>query len=100
MLNRLTKKFILKEDLKVDAGASMQALYDIVSSIRVTNKRDTGRLQLAKEHIRSIKRQMRSLNERVNALEEELKVINQQDLDKKIRQEALGPFNFGSGELS
>jgi DNA anti-recombination protein RmuC len=77
VLNRLTKKFILKEDLKVDAGASMQALYDIVSSIRVTNKRDSGRVQLAKEHIRSIKRHVRSLNERVNALEEELKVLTE-----------------------
>ena len=77
MLKRLTKKFLLNEDFKVDAGASIQALYDIVSSVKVINKRDTGRLQLAKEHIRSIKRQMRSLNERVNALEEELKILNE-----------------------
>jgi hypothetical protein len=77
VLKKLTKKILLNEDLRVDAGASIQALYDIVSNIRVTNKRDTGRLQLAKEHIRSIKRQMRSLNERVNALEEELKVITE-----------------------
>ena len=69
MLKKLTKKILLNEDLRVDAGASVQALYDIITNIRVTNKRDTGRLQLAKEHIRSIKRQMRSLNERVNALE-------------------------------
>ncbi len=77
MLKKLTKKFLLNEDIRVDAGASIQALYDIVSNIRVTNKRDTGRLQLAKEHIRSIKRQMRSLNERVNALEEELKILTE-----------------------
>ena len=77
MLKKLTKKFLLNEDIRVDAAASIQALYDIVSNVRVTNKRDTGRLQLAKEHIRSIKRQMRSLNERVNALEEELKVITE-----------------------
>ncbi len=77
MLKKITKKLLLNEDIRVDAGASIQALYDIVSNIRVTNKRDTGRLQIAKEHIRSIKRQMRSLNERVNALEEELKVITE-----------------------
>jgi hypothetical protein len=77
VLNKITKKLLLNEDLKVEAGASIQALYDIVSNIRVTNKRDTGRLQLAKEHIRSIKRQMRSLNERVNNLEEELKVLTE-----------------------
>tara|TARA_R100000995_G_C3483080_1_gene125284 strand:+ start:967 stop:1206 length:240 start_codon:yes stop_codon:yes gene_type:complete len=77
VLKKITKKLLLNEDIRVDAGASIQALYDIVSNIRVTNKRDTGRLQIAKEHIRSIKRQMRSLNERVNALEEELKVITE-----------------------
>ncbi len=65
MLNKLTKKFLLNEELKVDAGASVQALYDIVSSIRVTNKRDNNRISLAKEHLRGIKRQLRSLNERV-----------------------------------
>jgi len=77
VLKKLTKKILLNEDLRVEPGASIQALYDIVSNIRVTNKRDTGRLQLAKEHIRSIKRHMRSLNERVNALEEELKVLTE-----------------------
>ena len=77
VLKKLTKKILLNEDLRVDAGASVQALYDIITNIRVTNKRDTGRLQLAKEHIRSIKRQMRSLNERVNALENEIKVLTE-----------------------
>ena len=65
------------EDFKIEPGASIQALYDIVSSVRVTNKRDTGRIQLAKEHIRAIKSQLRSLNERVNVLEEELKILNE-----------------------
>jgi hypothetical protein len=77
VLKKLTKKFLLNEEFKIDAGASVQALYDIVSSIRITNKRDSGRIQLAKEHIRSIKRHVRSLNERVNSLEEELKVITE-----------------------
>ena len=73
----MTKKFLLNEELKVDAGASVQALYDIVSSIRVTNKRDNNRISLAKEHLRGIKRQLRSLNERVVSLEEELKILNE-----------------------
>jgi len=77
LLRKLTKRFILNEELKIDPGASVQALYDIVTSIRVTNKRDTGRLQVAKEHLRSIKRHMRSLNERVDALENEIKVLTE-----------------------
>tara|TARA_R100001510_G_C7651022_1_gene208623 strand:+ start:1781 stop:2020 length:240 start_codon:yes stop_codon:yes gene_type:complete len=77
VLKKLTKKFILNEAFKVDAGASVQALYDIVSNIRVTNKRDTNRISLAKEHIRGIKRHLRSLNERIDSLEEELKILTE-----------------------
>ncbi len=77
MLKKLTKKFLLNEEIKVNAGASVQALYDIVSSIRVTNKRDNNRISLAKEHLRGIKRQLRSLNERIDSLEEELKILTE-----------------------
>ena len=77
MLKKLTKKILLNEDIKVNAGASVQALYDIVSSIRVTNKRDNNRISLAKEHLRGIKRQLRSLNERIDSLEEELKILTE-----------------------
>ena len=78
MLNRLTKKFLLNERVKIDPMASVQALYDIVTQVRVSNKRDTGRLQLAKEHIKNIKRQVRSLNERVVQLEEQLNLLNEE----------------------
>ena len=68
----------MNEQIKVDVGASIQALSDIISNVRVTNKRDTNRLKLAKEHIRGIKREMRSLNERVNALENELNLLKEE----------------------
>ena len=78
ILDKVTKKFLLNEAYTFDAFASIQALSDIVSNIRVTNKRDTNRLKLAKEHIRGIKRQLRSLNERVNQLEEELSLLKEE----------------------
>ena len=77
-LKNLTKKFILNENLNVDASASIQALSDIVFNIRVTNKRDNNRLKLAKEHIRGIKRHMRSLNEKVETLEQELNLLKEE----------------------
>ena len=77
MLRKITKQFLLNEAIKIDPAASVQALYDIISNVRVTNKRDTGRISLAKEHLRGIKRQLRSLNERVVSLEEELKILNE-----------------------
>ena len=78
ILDQITKSFILKENFKFDASASVQALSDIVSTIRVTNKRDTNRLRLAKEHIRGIKRQLRTLNEKVDSLEQELTLLKEE----------------------
>jgi len=77
-LDKVTKKFILGEALNFDAQASIQALTDIVSSIRTTNKRDSNRISLAKEHLRGIKRQMRSLNEKIGSLEEELNLLKEE----------------------
>ena len=78
IINEVTKKFLLGEGYTFDAFASIQALSDIVSNIRVTNKRDTNRLKLAKEHIRGIKRQMKSLNEKVDSLEQELNLLKEE----------------------
>jgi TolA-binding protein len=78
LLNIAAKKFLLNEKFNFDASASVQALSDIVSSIKVNNKRDNNRLKLAKEHIRGIKRQLRSLNERVESLEEELNLLKEE----------------------
>jgi len=77
IINKVTKKLILNEAFKFDAQASVQALTDIISSIRVTNKRDNNRISLAKEHLRGIKRHLRSLNERIESLEEELKILTE-----------------------
>tara|TARA_R110000822_G_scaffold167454_1_gene307587 strand:- start:2 stop:241 length:240 start_codon:yes stop_codon:yes gene_type:complete len=78
MFNKIVKRFILGEQIKIDPAAQVQALYDIVTNIRVTNKRDTNRISLAKEHLRGIKRQLRSLNERVESLEEELNLLKEE----------------------
>jgi hypothetical protein len=78
MWRKITKSFLLNEALKVDIPASLQALSDIVSTIRVTNQRDNNRIKLAKEHIRGIKRHMRQLNEKVDSLEAELSLLKEE----------------------
>jgi hypothetical protein len=77
MLRKITKALLLNESLKFDPSASVQALYDIVTNIRVTNQRDTSRVSLAKEHLRGIKRHLRSLNERIGSLEEEINLLKE-----------------------
>ncbi len=68
----------MNEQLKFDPAASVQALHDIVTNIRVINKRDNNRISLAKEHLRGIRRHLRSLNERINSLEEELNLLKEE----------------------
>ena len=45
MWRKITKNFLLNETLKVDVPASLQALSDIVTNIRVTNQRDNNRIE-------------------------------------------------------
>ena len=78
MWRKITKNFLLNETLKVDVPASLQGLSVIVTNIRVTNQRDNNRIKLAKEHIRGIKRQMRTLNEKIDSLEQELNVLKEE----------------------
>jgi len=78
MWKKITKSFLLNEQFRLDAAASVQALNDIISSVRVTNKRDTNRINLAKEHLRGIKRQLRGLNERIESLESELNLLKEE----------------------
>ena len=59
MLRKIAKQFLLNENIKVDPAASVQALYDI-------------------EHLRGIKRELRSLNEHVQSLEEELNLLKEE----------------------
>mgnify|MGYP003127538187 FL=1 len=77
-LYKITKSFLLNEEFRIDAGASVQALQDIISNIRVSNKRDSNRISLAKEHLRGIKRHLRGLNEKINSLEEELTLLKEE----------------------
>ena len=78
MFKKLAKQFLMNEQLRFDPAASVQALHDIVTNIRVTNKRDNNRISLAKEHLRGIRRHLRSLNERINSLEEELNLLKEE----------------------
>jgi hypothetical protein len=78
MLRKITKRFLLNEGFGVDPAASLQALQDIVTNIRTTNKRDYNRISLAKEHLRGIKRHLRGLNERIDSLESELNLLKEE----------------------
>ena len=60
----------------------LQSLNDLVEQIKPTSKRDSHRLQLAKENIVKLRRHFRKMEEHVSTLEEQLKVLEE---DKGIK---------------
>ena len=73
----MTKNFVMKEAAKPGLKSYIQGLNEIISSLSPRSIRERRRLELAKEHIREIRRhttrleeQVRVLNERVSVLEE------------------------------
>tara|TARA_B100000131_G_scaffold298275_1_gene317702 strand:- start:493 stop:732 length:240 start_codon:yes stop_codon:yes gene_type:complete len=78
MLRQITKAFLMNESFKATAAVSVQGLHDILTSLRPSNKRDRNRIQMAQEHLRHLKREMRQLNEKIDDLENQLQVLNEE----------------------
>ena len=81
-LYRMTKQFLLNETFVPSAKMYLQSLNDLVEQIKPTSKRDSHRLQLAKENIVKLRRHFRKMEEHVSTLEEQLKVLEE---DKEIK---------------
>ena len=77
ILYNITKKFLLRESATPNAKTYLQSLNDLVEQIRPSSKRDSHRLQLAKENIVKLRRHFRIMEEHVNNLEEQLKIIEE-----------------------
>lgn len=77
-INTITKAFILNERYIPDCNSSLQALDEIISSIKPRNKKDAGRMQIAKEQVNNLKRHFKNLNEEINLLKEKISVIEEE----------------------
>jgi len=76
-INAITKAFLLNERYIPDCNSSIQALDEIVSAIKPRNKKDAGRIQIAKEQINNLKKHFKSLNEEISSLKEQLSVLEE-----------------------
>ena len=76
-LYNITKNFLLGESAAPGAKTYLQSLNDLVEQIRPSSKRDSHRLQLAKENIVKLRRHFRKMEEHVNNLEEQLKILEE-----------------------
>ena len=74
----MTKKFLLGEGKnKPSLGSYIQSLTEIVESLHPRSKTESRRVEIAKEHLREIRKRSRVLEERVSLLEERLHVLEE-----------------------
>ena len=55
----------------------LQSLADLVEQIRPSSKRDSLRLELAKESLSKLKKHFRKMEEHIHGLEEQLKILEE-----------------------
>tara|TARA_B000000565_G_C23646314_1_gene324776 strand:+ start:465 stop:728 length:264 start_codon:yes stop_codon:yes gene_type:complete len=80
-LNRMTREFLmgneLEEGRKADAWDYLHSIAETLQSITPRTKAGERKVQLALEHLRSLRRHTRRLEERVKILEEQVQVLEE-----------------------
>ena len=64
-------------EVPLERQAEVIQMMEMLDALRPSTVRDKHRVQLAKEHLKEIKRQTRSLEERNRILEERIKVLEE-----------------------
>ena len=68
---------------QVNWQALIQSIDEALSSIRSGSLRDSRRIELAKHNLKEIRRHLRKANERIETLEEQLRVLEEVNREKK-----------------
>ena len=77
-LRRMTKNFLLGERLDTPSLMSyIQSLEEIVYALKPSSKSEHRRIEIAKEHVRNVKRHSKRLMEKVTTLEERLSILEE-----------------------
>jgi hypothetical protein len=77
-LNKITRQFLLGEEKKTPSTmAYIQSLGEALGKLRPRTQQDRNITEVAKSHLREIKKQHRKLQERVSVLEEKLNVLEE-----------------------
>ena len=75
--DKIARRFLIGEAYeKPEPFSYIQSLEEILNNI-TTNVGGKRRLQVAKEHLRNIRRTFRTLNNKVTTLEEQIKVLEE-----------------------
>jgi len=89
-LDKITKRFLLNEEYDPTTLSSIQSIFEMLSTLRILSQRDTNRVEIAKEQLVKVRRQVKRIQERnktleeqVTTLEEQLKVLEETKTKKK-----------------
>lgn len=74
---KMTNSFILNEGSSPSVVSYIQSLAECLDSMRPNSVQDMRRLEMAKENLSNVRRQVKRLTEKVNILEEEMKVLQE-----------------------
>ena len=98
-LRKITRNFVkacvLKEELEVleenlfEAGtvsAQIQAIFEVMSNIRLTSNRDRNRMSLARENMKKVRRHVKKLEEKVVVLQEQITILEESEKKSEIKE--------------
>ena len=81
-LRRMTREFLLGESISTPSIKSyIQSLEEILSTIKPSSQKNMRKLEIAKQHLREIRINVRRLEERVNILEEQVNILEEGNSD-------------------
>ena len=76
--HKITKRFMLGESFQAPSISSyLQSLKETLDGLKPSSKSDMRKLEIAKEHLREVRRNVRRLQERVDLLEEKISVLEE-----------------------
>jgi len=73
----ITRRFVLEEWVKPSAASHIQALKEVLESLKPKTVTEKRRLEVALEHLREVRKNQRRLEEKLHVLEEQVKLLEE-----------------------
>lgn len=86
---KMTRDFLLGESRSQEPSmlSHIQALEETLSRFQPRSQSDFRRMEVAKNHLRGMRRHARKLQQECDRLQEKLKVLEEEKLDAKIDED-------------
>ena len=77
-LDHITRKFLLGESYDPTVISSVQIIFEMLNGLRIVSQRDTNRVEIAKEQLIKVRRNIKKIQERNNNLQEQIETLEEQ----------------------